>query len=54
MFNFVDQVVVITGGAGNLGAALARGFYRAGARVAVVDRHRETTAEVLGLSLIHI
>ena len=48
MFDFADQVVVITGGAGNLGAALARGFYRAGARVAVVDRRRETTAEVLG------
>ena len=31
MFDFADQVVVITGGAGNLGAALARGFYRAGA-----------------------
>lgn len=48
MFDFKDQVVVVTGGAGNLGAAVARGFYRAGARVAVVDRKREITVEVLG------
>lgn len=48
MFDFKDQTVVITGGAGNLGAALARGFYRAGAHVAVVDRRREVTVEVLG------
>jgi NAD(P)-dependent dehydrogenase (short-subunit alcohol dehydrogenase family) len=48
MFDFAEQVVVVTGGAGNLGAAVARAFYRAGARVAVVDRRRETTAEVLG------
>ena len=48
MFDFADQVVVVTGGAGNLGAAVARAFYRAGARVAVIDRHRQTTADVLG------
>lgn len=48
MFDFTDQVVAVTGGAGNLGAAVARAFYRAGARVAVIDRQRETTAEVLG------
>ncbi len=48
MFDFADRVVVITGGAGNLGAAVARAFYRAGARVAVLDRRRETTVEVLG------
>lgn len=48
MFDFSGQVAMITGGAGNLGAAAARAFYRAGARVAVLDRHRETTTEVLG------
>ncbi len=48
MFDFKDQVVMVTGGAGNLGAAAARAFYRAGARVAVLDRKRETTVEVLG------
>jgi len=48
MFDFSGQVAIITGGAGNLGAAAARAFYRAGARVAVLDRHRETTTEVLG------
>lgn len=47
MFDFSNQVVVITGGAGNLGAAVARAFYRAGARVAVVDRQRQMTADVL-------
>jgi len=48
MFDFSNQVIVVTGGAGNLGAATARAFYRAGARVAVVDRQREMAAEVLG------
>lgn len=48
MFDFKDQVVVVTGGAGNLGAAVTRAFYRAGARVAVVDRQREMARDVLG------
>ena len=47
MFDFKEQVVVVTGGAGNLGAAVARAFYRAGAHVAVVDRQREMAVEVL-------
>ncbi len=47
MFDFSSQVVVVTGGAGNLGAAAARAFYRAGARVAVVDRQREMAVEAL-------
>ena len=48
MFDFGDQVALITGGAGNLGAAAARAFYHVGARVAVLDRHRQTTTQVLG------
>lgn len=48
MYDFSDQVVVVTGGAGNLGAAVTKAFYRGGARVAVVDRKREAAMEVLG------
>lgn len=48
MFDFTDQVVVVTGGAGNLGAAVTRAFFHAGARVAVVDRQREMAIEVFG------
>jgi NAD(P)-dependent dehydrogenase (short-subunit alcohol dehydrogenase family) len=48
MFDFKDQVIVITGGAGNLGAAVTRAFYQTGARVAVVDRMRDMAVEVFG------
>lgn len=48
MFDFKDQVVVITGGAGNLGAAVTRAFYQNGARVVVVDRQRDMAVEVFG------
>lgn len=48
MYDFSNQVVVVTGGAGNLGAAVTRAFYREGARVAVIDRKREAAVEVLG------
>lgn len=48
MFNFKDQVVVITGGAGNLGAAVTRAFFHAGARVVIVDRQRDMAVEVFG------
>lgn len=48
MYDFTDQVVVVTGGAGNLGQAVTRAFYAAGARVAVVDRKREVAVEVFG------
>lgn len=37
-FNFQGQVVMITGGTGNLGGPVARAFLAAGARVVVVDR----------------
>jgi NAD(P)-dependent dehydrogenase (short-subunit alcohol dehydrogenase family) len=48
MFDFNDRVVVITGGAGNLGAAVTRAFYQAGARVAIVDRQREMAQTIFG------
>jgi NAD(P)-dependent dehydrogenase (short-subunit alcohol dehydrogenase family) len=38
MFDFNDQVVLITGAAGNLGQAVARAFWSAGARLVLVDR----------------
>ena len=39
MFDFENQVVMISGASGNLGSALARSFHEAGARLALVDRH---------------
>lgn len=36
-FDFTDQVVIITGAAGNLGVAVARAFRSAGAKLALVD-----------------
>jgi NAD(P)-dependent dehydrogenase (short-subunit alcohol dehydrogenase family) len=38
MFDFSNQVVMVTGASGNLGAAVAQGFYEAGARLALGDR----------------
>lgn len=38
MFDFTDQVVVVTGAAGRLGRAVAESFLGAGARLALVDR----------------
>src|SRR6266542_5149625 len=37
MFDFTNQVVILTGAAGNLGAPIARAFARAGARLVLVD-----------------
>src|SRR5262249_45856373 len=36
-FDFAGQVAVITGAAGNLGAAVARAFRSAGAKLALID-----------------
>jgi NAD(P)-dependent dehydrogenase (short-subunit alcohol dehydrogenase family) len=38
MFDFAHRVVVVTGAAGHLGAAVARAFQQAGAKLALVDR----------------
>lgn len=45
MMDFTDKVVVITGASGNLGSALARAFSRAGAKLALIDRHAEVLAQ---------
>lgn len=37
MFDFTDKVALVTGAAGNLGQAVAKGFYSAGARLVLVD-----------------
>ncbi len=38
MYDFTNQTVLITGATGNLGSATARMFYKAGAKLALVDR----------------
>ena len=38
MFDFTNQVVMITGSVGNLGSVVARSFQNAGAKLALVDR----------------
>jgi NAD(P)-dependent dehydrogenase (short-subunit alcohol dehydrogenase family) len=48
MPEFTDQVVVITGASGNLGAAAARGFASAGARLALLDIRAEGLEALLG------
>ena len=42
MFSLDGLVAVIPGGGGGIGSAMATGFARAGARVAVVGRTRES------------
>lgn len=41
LFSLVEEVAVVIGGTGVLGGAMADGFARAGARVAVVGRNRD-------------
>jgi NAD(P)-dependent dehydrogenase (short-subunit alcohol dehydrogenase family) len=43
---FTDKVVIVTGGASGMGAATAREFAAAGAKVVVVDRNAELAAQV--------
>jgi NAD(P)-dependent dehydrogenase (short-subunit alcohol dehydrogenase family) len=45
MFNFSNQVVMITGASGNLGSTLARAFYAAEARLVLVDRQTDLLDE---------
>lgn len=45
MFDFSDKVVMVTGAAGNLGNATARGFMAAGARLILVDLRQEVLEE---------
>lgn len=44
LFDITDRVVVVTGGGRGLGAALARGFAEAGARVVIGDQDAQTAA----------
>lgn len=48
MFVFKDKTVMITGAAGNLGKAVTMAFHKAGAKVAVVDKERESMRIVFG------
>lgn len=45
-FDFSDQVVAITGAAGNLGVATARAFQAANARLVLLDRSAERLAQL--------
>ncbi len=46
LFSLNGRTIAITGGAGVLGAALARGYAEAGARVAILDLAEDKAAEV--------
>jgi NAD(P)-dependent dehydrogenase (short-subunit alcohol dehydrogenase family) len=46
MFDFTDQVVIVTGGTGNLGSAVVHCFQAAGAHIVVPDRSVERTQEI--------
>ncbi|MGI6375558.1 MAG: SDR family oxidoreductase [Anaerolineae bacterium] len=48
LFGLQDRVVIITGGGGVLGGAMARGLARAGARVVVLGRTLERLQVVVG------
>lgn len=41
MFDFTDQVILITGASGNLGSAVTRAFHAAGAKLVLADRHHD-------------
>jgi NAD(P)-dependent dehydrogenase (short-subunit alcohol dehydrogenase family) len=45
MFDFTNQVVMITGAAGNLGSILARSYQACGAKLALVDRGEDRLLE---------
>jgi NAD(P)-dependent dehydrogenase (short-subunit alcohol dehydrogenase family) len=41
MFDFSSNVAMVTGAAGNLGSAVCRAFRASGARIVLIDRHKE-------------
>ena len=47
MFDFSDQVILVTGPAGNVGSAVAYRFECAGAQLALFDRHPDRLNKVL-------
>ena len=47
MFDFQDQVVVVTGGTGNLGRAVVRAFHAAGAHLVAPDRSTGQAEKIL-------
>ncbi|MCH7960512.1 MAG: SDR family NAD(P)-dependent oxidoreductase, partial [Candidatus Hydrogenedentes bacterium] len=44
---FRDKVILITGGGGGIGSAVARRFGRAGAKIALVDLHDDAVQDRL-------
>ena len=48
MFDFRDQVVIVTGAAGNLGSVTARAFREAGARLVLIDHRLARLEEQFG------
>jgi NAD(P)-dependent dehydrogenase (short-subunit alcohol dehydrogenase family) len=40
-YDFSNQVAMITGASGNLGASLARAYRESGAKLAIIDRHKD-------------
>jgi len=46
MMDFADRVILVTGAASGMGAATAREFSAAGARVLIVDRNNELALQV--------
>jgi NAD(P)-dependent dehydrogenase (short-subunit alcohol dehydrogenase family) len=43
-FSFTDEVAVVTGAASGIGRAVAKGFVKAGAKVALIDRDQKELA----------
>lgn len=46
MFDFTNQVAMITGATGNLGREVTRAFHSAGAKLALIERHEEMLREL--------
>jgi NAD(P)-dependent dehydrogenase (short-subunit alcohol dehydrogenase family) len=46
MFDFSSKVVIVTGAAGNLGAAVAFKYHKAGARLVLVDRNEQSLKDL--------